>query len=792
MSKPSSPNHPRRYTAAHWGVYEVGTDPDGIIRLTPWHKDADPAEIGFDRVDANLNRMRVERPAIRRGWLDNGPGPANGRRGQDSFVEVDWDTALDLVAAEIARVRAQHGNSAIYGGSYGWASAGRFHHAQSQIHRFLNCAGGYVAHRDTYSLGAGRVLMPHIVAPMDQLMAEHNSWEDMARHTQLFVAFGGVPAKNAQISSGGASEHRTNAGLRAMGASGTRFVNIGPVDDNIEVGTSHRWIALRPNTDTALMLALAHVLYTEDLWNADFVRRYCTGFDRFLPYLLGETDGVPKIPDWAAPITGVAADAITGLAHDMASNRTMINAAWSLQRAAHGEQPFWMLVTLAAMLGQIGLPGGGFGVGYGTTNAIGSAHPLLPGPTFPQGRNPVAAFIPCARIADMLLHPGTSFTYNGGIHTYPDIRLIYWAGGNPFHHHQDLPRLVTAWQRPDTIIAHEQFWTANAKMADIVLPATLSIERNDIGHAKREGVLIAMRQAVAPHAGSLSDFHTLSGVAARLGLEQDFTEDRDEMGWLEHLYDTYRSEQQTNLPLPSFADFWEQGLLDFRDQPQPAVLLSQFRADPKTHPLPTPSGRIEIFSETIAGFGYADCPGHPVWRQPFEWLGADLAARWPLHLLSDQPRFRLHSQLDHGTNSHKGKRDGREQLYLSPTDAAPRGIRDGDLVEVCNDRGRCLATATVSPALMPGVIRLATGAWYDPGADAEGMIETHGNPNTLTLDRGASSLSQGCAAQTCLADVRRYTRTPPPIQAHKRPELHSQAKPQEEEDRYDRPPPSPA
>ena len=262
----------------HWGIYEVTKDIDGQPLFQPWRFDGNPATIGFGKLDEDLNRMRVRRPAIRRSWLENGPGPANGARGHDDFVEVGWDMALDLLAAELERVRTQYGNNAIFGGSYGWASAGRFHHAQSQIHRFLNITGGYVSSRDTYSLGAGRVLMPHIVAPMDDLMAAHTSWEILADNTELFVAFGGVPTKNAQISSGGASEHRTRAGLIGMADAGIRFVNIGPVGDNLDTGNKWRWLKLRPNTDTALMLALAHTLYSADLWDRDFIERSCVGF----------------------------------------------------------------------------------------------------------------------------------------------------------------------------------------------------------------------------------------------------------------------------------------------------------------------------------------------------------------------------------------------------------------------------------------------------------------------------------------------------------------------------------
>ena len=742
----------------HWGIYEVTKDIDGQPLFQPWRFDGNPATIGFGKLDEDLNRMRVRRPAIRRSWLENGPGPANGARGHDDFVEVGWDMALDLLAAELERVRTQYGNNAIFGG---------FHHAQSQIHRFLNITGGYVSSRDTYSLGAGRVLMPHIVAPMDDLMAAHTSWEILADNTELFVAFGGVPTKNAQISSGGASEHRTRAGLIGMADAGIRFVNIGPVGDNLDTGNKWRWLKLRPNTDTALMLALAHTLYREDLWDREFIERYCVGFEQFVGYLLGKSDGIPKTPVWAAAITDVAASDICHLARDMARSRTMLNAAWSLQRAAHGEQPFWMLVVLAAMLGQIGLPGGGIGF-YGTTNALGSAHPLLPGPTFRQGHNPVRDFIPVARIADMLLSPGKSFRYNGGEYSYPDIRLTYWAGGNPFHHHQDLRKLQAAWQRPDTVVVHEQFWNANAKMADIVLPATLSVERNDIGHAKREGVLIAMKQALPPLAEARDDFEILRGLAERLGRKKAFDEGRDEMEWLEFLYEEYRASPAAP-SVPPFADFWKQGLLDFRSDARPVVLLSEFRADPDRNPLRTPSGRIEIFSETIAGFGLKDCPGHPVWLAPFEWLGSDLARRWPLHLLSDQPKSRLHSQLDHGATSRSDKLNGRTPVYLNTVDASRRGIRNGDLVEILNERGRTLASAKVTDDIMRGVVRLETGAWYDPSADALGPLEKHGNPNVLTLDRGASGLSQGCAAQSCLVEVRRYREPPPPVTAFELP-----------------------
>ena len=741
------------YTSAHWGIYEVGQADGADPVLKPFRDDPNPSPIGLHQLDKGVKRLRVKRPAIRRSWYEHGAGAFPDRRGREGFVEVPWDEALNLVAQELARVKSEAGNTAIFGGSYGWASAGRFHHAQSQIHRFLNTIGGYVRHNDSYSLGAGRVVMPHIVAPMNELMMNHTSWDVMAEATELFVTFGGVPEKNSQVGVGGAGKHRVAAGLNAMARAGTKFVNISPVRDNLDTGCEVEWIPIRPNTDTAMMMALAWVMIAENLADRKFLDRFCVGFDQFEAYVTGQADGIAKDPQWAAQITGVPADRIAALARQMAGSRTMVNVAWALQRASHGEQPFWMVVTLAAILGQIGLPGGGFGVGYGAENSLGSAHPRLRAASLPQGKNAVDSFIPVARITDMLLNPGGSFQYNGATHRYTDNQLIYWAGGNPFHHHQDINRLLTAWQKPKSIIVHEQYWNPLAKFADVVLPATTNLERNDIGYATREGYLVAMKKAMPPVGEARDDYAIFSGLTRRLGVEQAFTEGLDEDGWLRRFYrQTRESWDEAGIELPEYEEFWETGLINMSAADAPVIMFEDFRKDPDLNPLTTPSGKIEIFSQCIAGFALPDCPGHPVWIEPVEWLGKANIDDHPLHLLSDQPKHRLHSQLDASGYSQKGKRNGLEQIYLNPADAHARGINPDDKVEVFNQRGACMASAALSDDIMPGVVRLSTGAWFTP--DWETGCEQHGNPNMLTLDIGASSLSQGCSAQTCLVNVR--------------------------------------
>ena len=763
-------------TSSHWGAWEVRREAGVATGLAPWRGDPDPNPIGPAMWDAYRSPLRVRRPAVRAGWLEHGPDdPRRGEgRGREPFVEVSWARAASLVAGELRRVIGAHGNASVFGGSYGWSSAGRFHHAQSQVHRFLNALGGYVRHVDSYSLGAGRTLLPHVVCPMDYLLANSHDWGTVAAHTRLFVSFGGAPEKNARVGAGGASEHGLRGGLAAAARAGCRFVNFSPVRDDIEVPDGAlEWIPIRPGTDTAVMLALACETVRAGRHDTAFLASHCVGFERWADYLLGRGDGIVKDAEWAAPIAGVPASRLRALAAEMAATRTLVNVAWALQRADHGEQPFWAAIGLACVLGQVGLPGGGFSLAHGPANTMGSRHRLLPGPLLPQGTNGVEAFIPVARVTDMLLSPGGAFDYNGVRRQYPDIRLVYWAGGNPFHHHQDLHRLARAWRRPETIVVHEQVWNAHAKMADIVLPATSTLERDDIGHGTRDALMIAMHRVAEPPGEARDDYTIFADIAARLGAGDAFTEGRDARGWLAHLYGEAAVRwEKAGVELPEFEAFWAAGGVSVPANPEPVVGFGAFRADPVAHALGTPSGRIELFSERIASFGCDDCPGHPVWFAPAEWLGSPLAARHPLHLLSDQPHTKLHSQLDHSAYSLANKVAGREPLRLHPLDAAERGIAEGDVVRVFNDRGVCLAGARFDEGLRRGVVVLATGAWWDPESPGDpSSIDRHGNPNTLTRDVGASSMSQGCAAQTCLVEVARFEGEPPAVRAFELPEF---------------------
>jgi biotin/methionine sulfoxide reductase len=367
----------------------------------------------------------------------------------------------------------------------------------------------------------------------------------------------------------------------------------------------------------------------------------------------------------------------------------------------------------------------------------------------------------------MLLNPGATFEYNGQKLAYPHIRLVYWAGGNPFHHHQDLNRLRRALSQVDTIICQDSAWTPMARFSDIVLPATMSLERDDIGAAATDPRLIAMRRIAEPIGEARDDFEIFRGLAQRMGCGEDFTEGRSADEWLAHLYEPTREALVAQgQPAPSFAEFWQRGEIPLPSGPDDGGLLRAFREDPDRNALPTPSGRIEVFCETIASFGYDDCPGHPTWLPATE--QPDLSA--PLTLIANQPSTRLHSQLDFGAYSQSAKRHGREVVRLNPLDAAARGIADGDLVRIFNARGACLAAAQLSDGVMPGVANLSTGAWYDPiGDGSDQPLCGQGNPNAVTRDIGTSRLAQGCCGQVTTIQCERYEGKVPPIRAYDPP-----------------------
>ncbi len=764
---------------SHWGAFYVTVRDGAIAGWRPWEKDPHPSRQIAGAIDSIHSPSRILHPTVRRAWLEKGPGAKPEERGNGDFVRVSWDAALDLVHRELLRVDEEHGPGGVFAGSYGWKSPGRLHNCRTLLYRMLKARGqGFVKIVGDYSTGASQVIMPHVLGT-NEVYERQTAWPVVIGNTTLMVFWGADPLKNGDIS-WMIADHGARAWISRLKAKGVRSICIDPVRTDTCKFLGAEWIKVRPQADVPMMLGIAHALVAEGLHDEKFLKDYTAGFDRFLPYLLGETDGVAKSPEWAASLCGVLPDIIRGLARSFAASRTMLASGWSIQRMHHGEQAHWMLVTLAAMLGQIGLPGGGFGLGYhhssgGTPQAEAVGLPGITDQVAGGGREwpeaAGAAAIPVARVVDMLENPGGVFDFNGRTGRYPDSRLVYWVGGNPFAHHQQRNRQVEAWRKVETFIVHDFQWTATARHADIVLPCTSAYERNDMDMASDVSgrYLLAMKQVIPPVGEARNDFDIFASLCAHAGKDKEraFTEGRPEMEWLKSFYDVAQGRARARgLAMPDFGTFWQgQGWVEFPVPPaaRDYVRYREFREDPGRRALGTPSGRIEIYSQAIERMRYDDCPPHPAWMEPLERAGAP-GAKFPLHIASNHSSLRLHSQLCGTSLRQDYAVAGREPCLINPADAGKRGIADGDVVRVFNDRGQILAGAVVTDDVMEGVVVVHEGGWYDPAEPGKpNTLDRYGDVNVLTPDIGTSKLAQGNCGHTCIGEVEKYEGAAPAV-----------------------------
>ncbi len=749
-------------TAAHWGVMRA-TVKDGIfVSAVPFEKDPFPnVDMIASTPSMVHDKARIEYPMVRKGFLEKGYQSDTSERGKGEFVRVSWDEALDLVAAEMKRVKDDYGPASFYVGNMGWKSSGRLHNPRASLVRLMNLHGGFSAPLGDYSTGAAQGIMPHVMGGLE-VYSPQSAWPGVAENAELLVIWGSDPLVTLKIGFA-PPDHQALKGFEAFKEKGIETVVIDPKKTKTAKYLGAEWIAPRPQSDVAMMLGVAHTLYTEGLHDQDFLDEYTVGFDKFLPYLTGESDGQPKDADWAAEIAEVDAETIRTLARKMAEKRTFLMGGWALQRTENGEQTYWMLVTLASMLGEIGLPGGGFSVGYhyNSTSAPRATGGGLPGLSGGEPPADMPPRIPCARIADMLMNPGAELDFNGKKMTYPDIRMILWAGGNPFSHHQDRNKLIEAWRKPEVVVIQEPWWTTTARFADIVLPATTPFERDDIeicGDYSRQ-FIIPMHKLVEPQGEARNDYDIAADLADRLGYGARFNR-KEQLAEIESFYNACVDQAaKVGEEMPPFAEFWESG--GFHEFPVAEkagnwVRHADFREDPDIESLGTPSGRIEIFSSKVESFGYEGIAGHAQWIAPTEWLGSDASGAM-LHMISPHPEYRIHSQMNSADLREKYAVQGREPIEISAADASKRGIADGDVVRVFNDRGQALAGAVVTEDLLPGVVRLCEGAWYDPDKPGEiGALDKYGSPNTLTRDVPSSRIGQATTAHTALVQVEKF------------------------------------
>ncbi len=705
-----------------------------------------------------------------------------GRRGEGRFERIDWDEALDLLAGEISRVREVYGNGALFV-PYGTGSYNQTNGSQT-ARRLLNLYGGCLGIWNSYSWGATNVATPTVYGTA-QTGNQRQDW----LNARLILMWGWNPA---EMRDGTNSEYF----VKLARERGARVVCIDPRLSMSAAALADEWVPIRPGTDVAMMSAMAYVMLTEGLHDADFVRTHCQGVDRtqmppgcedadsWSDYLLGTRDGQPKTPAWAEPITGVPRESIVRLAREYATTKPgVLYQGYGMQRRAYGEQVVRAGAALAALTGNVGVPGG-WASGLALQAPDG-------GPfwnVFPVGENPVGAAIPCFLWTEAVLRGTELGSEHGVLFDGPDgvegsesaaaavagggvdvgrrldsdIKLIWAVATNALvNQHANInrtARILADEARVEFIAVQDHFLTPTARFADLVLPACTQFETWGLEDGWKYGdEVLLMPPLVDPPGECRSDYRICANVAERLGIGQAYTEGRDERGWVEWALDRYR---ETRFPdLPSLDEFEASNRgVHSRPVTQPAVALADFRADPEAHPLLTPSGRIEVFSKALHDLANPEVPAVPKYIQEWESPGAPSAppgrggspgnGPFPLQAVGHHSMARVHSTHD----NNDWLADGFPQrVFINDLDAAARGIQDGDLVRVWNDRGEMALACRVTPRIMPGVIDIPQGAWWSP--DEEG-VDRRGSINVLTSERW-TPLAFATAQHTCTAEVER-------------------------------------
>ena len=654
-----------------------------------------------------------------------------GTRGEGKFERISWDEAAGLVAREILRIRNEYGNAALYvpygTGGYSQLTGRR------TAERLLNLVGGSLGFYNSYSWACISAATPTVYGTP----ITGNQRQDWL-NTKYFLMWGWNPAEARDGTN-------TEYFVRLARERGARTVCVDPRMTPSVVSLADEWVPVRPGTDTAMMSAMAYVMITEGLTDRDFVRTHCVGFDAaqmppgretdesYKDYILGTRDGVAKTPDWAEPITGVPRATIARIAREYATAKpAVLYQGYGMQRRAYGEQVVRAGCVLAAITGNVGIPGGWAG-GIALQAPDGGPSWLV----FPTGENPVKAMIPSFLWTEAVVRGkgmGPDDGVVGADRLVTDIKLIYAVASNCLvNQHANINRsagILRDESRVEFLVVQDNFLTPTGRFADILLPACTQFETWGIEDGWKYGdEVLLMPKVVEPPFETKSDYAICAEVAEKLGVRDAYTEGLDERGWVGRALDRYRETRFPGLPSLDELEASNAGVYSV-PVTKPAVAFEDFRRDPEGHPLPTPSGKIEIFSKTLADLGRPDViPGVPKYIREWESPFGPEAEAYPLQAIGHHSMSRVHSTHD---NVDWLNEAFPQRVFINPVDAAARGLRDGDPVRVFNDRGTIVLPCRVTNRIMPGVVDIPQGAWWTPDGDG---VDRRGSINLLTSER---------------------------------------------------------
>jgi len=676
------------------------------------------------------------------------PMKRTGRRGEGKFVRISWDEALDKVASDMERIKKAHGNAAIYV-PYGTGSYNQINGRQT-AQRLLNLFGGSLGFYNSYSWAAISCATPFVYGTN----VTGNQRQDWL-NSKYILMWSWNPC---EMRDGTNSEYI----LKKAKEKGAKLVCVDPRMTLSAVALADEWVPIRPGTDAAMMSAMAHVMITEKLYDAGFVKTHCVGFDEtqmppgavgaesYKDYILGARDGVPKTPEWAEAICGVPKSTITRVAREYATSKpAVLYQGYGMQRRAYGEQVVRAGCVLAAITGNVGVPGGWAG-GIALQAPDGGAAWIV----FPTGENPIQAQIPSFLWSEAVVR-GRDMGPADGVIGAPklgtDIKMIYAVACNALiNQHANINRTARILQDEslvESLIVQDNFLTPTGRFADILLPACTQFETWGITDGWKYGdEVILMPKIVEPPFETKSDYRICAEIARRLGLFEAYTEGRSERDWVAWAVEYFRKTRFPDIPP---LDEFEASNIGVYSVPvtRPAVAFAAFREDPEKNPLPTPSGKIEIFSERLHDLHKPDViPAVPKYIREWESPFGPEAKKYPLQVVGHHYLATVHSTLD---NVDWLREAWPQRLFINPIDAAARGIANGDRVKVFNDRGATLVRCRVTKRIMPGVVALPQGAWWDP--DEKG-VDRRGSVNVLTSERW-TPLAYGNAQHTIMAQI---------------------------------------
>lgn len=735
-----------------------------IVRVLPDNTGDD--ELGSQQIRACV-RGRSMRQRIYNPDRLKAPMKRVGERGSGEFEEITWDEAFELFAEKLKYTIKTYGNEAVYK-QYGSGTWNGLLSTSGGWKRLLNLMGGFLGYYGNYSYAQiGTCTRFHYGNPDEQM---GNSFEDSAKNSKLIVLWGNNP-QETRMSGGGV----LFTSLWAKKKAGVKIIVVDPRQSDSVVTLADEWLAPRPGTDAALVAGMAHVMISEGLHAQAFLDSHCQGFDEkhmpkgvpagnsYRSYLMGEgPDGIEKTPKWAASITGVAADAIVRVAREIAlAGPVNIAQGWGPQRHANGENQARAIYTLAALTGNVGIPGGGTGGREGYFWPVSD--------WFPNGDNPVKTEISVFGWTDAIVRGPELTALRDGVRGKDKLDvgikfMLAYAGNMLSSQHADINRtreILKDTKLCEFIVVVDNQMTASAKMADLILPDTTTAERWDMAPSEYTGdtaYVIMCEKAIEPLFNSKPSYDICTGIAKKLGIEKEFTEGRTEEQWVRWLHDQTR---KAHPDFPGFEALRKQGVYRYQDPNGAAVPLKAFRDDPVANPLETPSGKIEIFSSELWAMSKTwqfdnPGPGDKITALPEHvdtWEGALEArtnSKYPLQVIGHHYKQRTHSTYGNVAWMQEAH---PQKVWISEIDAQARGISNDDLVEVFNDRGRIRIPAKVTPRILPGVLSVPQGAWFSP--DEHG-VDTGGAVNTLTKIH-PTPISKGNGQHTTLAQVEKFS-----------------------------------